>query len=130
MYRAKSRGRSRIEYYTRELTYLATERMALETELRRALERDELQLYYQPKLSLESGLLVGAEALVRWYHPLFGEISPERFIPLAEDCGLILPLGDWVLEHACQQMGEWQSCTRRSARCRSTSPAPSSASRN
>uniref|UniRef100_UPI001069974D putative bifunctional diguanylate cyclase/phosphodiesterase n=1 Tax=Pseudomonas aeruginosa TaxID=287 RepID=UPI001069974D len=108
MYRAKSRGRSRIEYYTRELTYLATERMALETELRRALERDELQLYYQPKLSLESGLLVGAEALVRWYHPLFGEISPERFIPHAEDCGLILPLGDWVLEHACQQMGEWQ----------------------
>ena len=109
MYRAKARGRNRVELYTRDLTFLASERMALEHELRRALERDELSLYYQPKLCLRSQRLVGAEALIRWHHPLFGEIPPDRFIPLAEESGLILPLGDWVLQEACRQMGEWHS---------------------
>ncbi|WP_044871246.1 bifunctional diguanylate cyclase/phosphodiesterase [Pseudomonas sp. LFM046] len=108
MYRAKARGRNRIEFYTRDLTSQATERMALETELRRALERGELSLAYQPKLCLQNQTLVGAEALVRWYHPQFGEIPPERFVPLAEETGLILPLGDWVLERSCRQMQEWQ----------------------
>ncbi len=108
MYRSKAKGRNRSELYTRDLTFQATERMALEHELRRALERGELSLYYQPKLSLSSQLLVGAEALIRWHHPVLGEILPERFIPLAEDNGLILPLGDWVLQEACRQMGEWQ----------------------
>ena len=108
MYRAKAQGRNRVEFYTRELTFQATERMALEHELRRALESDQLQLYYQPKLSLGTGQLVGAEALIRWKHPQFGAISPDRFIPLAEENGLILPLGDWVLREACRQMSRWQ----------------------
>ncbi len=108
MYRSKAKGRNRTELYTHDLSFQATERMALERELRRALERGELSLHYQPKLSLSTQLLVGAEALIRWHHPVFGEILPERFIPLAEDNGLILPLGDWVLQEACRQMGEWQ----------------------
>ncbi|MDG9784362.1 bifunctional diguanylate cyclase/phosphodiesterase [Metapseudomonas otitidis] len=108
MYQAKSKGRNRVELYTRDLTFQATERMALENELRRALERNELCLYYQPKLCLHSGCLIGAEALLRWQHPLFGDISPDRFIPLAEENGFILTLGDWVISEACRQMREWQ----------------------
>ncbi|WP_165671111.1 bifunctional diguanylate cyclase/phosphodiesterase [Metapseudomonas otitidis] len=108
MYLAKSKGRNRFELYTRDLTFQATERMALENELRRALERNELCLYYQPKLCLRSGRLIGAEALLRWQHPLFGDISPDRFIPLAEENGFILTLGDWVISEACRQMREWQ----------------------
>jgi diguanylate cyclase (GGDEF)-like protein/PAS domain S-box-containing protein len=108
MYSSKAKGRNRVEFYTRSLTFQATERMTLELELRRAIERDELSLHYQPKLCLRTGTLVGAEALIRWRHPVFGEIPPDRFIPLAEENGMILQLGDWVLQEACRQMRTWQ----------------------
>ncbi|MET0845210.1 MAG: EAL domain-containing protein [Pseudomonas sp.] len=107
MYRSKAKGRNRVESYTRDLTAQASERVALEHELRRALERNELFLYYQPKISLADHRLVGAEALIRWHHPTFGAVPPEHFIPLAEENGMILQIGDWVLETACRQMFEW-----------------------
>ena len=108
MYRSKAKGRNRVESYTRDLTAQASERVALEYELRRAIERGELSLAYQPKFDLRDQCLVGAEALVRWTHPTFGDVPPERFIPLAEESGMILLLGDWVLEQACRQMHRWQ----------------------
>ncbi|MNZ59705.1 Cyclic di-GMP phosphodiesterase Gmr [compost metagenome] len=108
MYKAKARGRNRIEFYTADLSFQATERMALENDLRRAAERGELHLYYQPKQCLSSGLLVGAEALLRWRHPLHGDVPPERFVALAEENGSILELGDWVLQEACRQLSCWQ----------------------
>ncbi|TDF82953.1 EAL domain-containing protein [Pseudomonas sp. H9] len=108
MYRSKAKGRNRVESYTRDLTAQASERIALEHELRRAIERDELSLNYQPKFSLKTQSLVGAEALIRWTHPLFGDVPPEHFIALAEENGMILQLGDWVLEHACRQMQVWK----------------------
>ncbi len=111
MYRSKAKGRNRVESYTRDLTAQASERVALEHELRRAIERNEFTLSYQPKISLLTQHLVGAEALIRWTHPTFGEVPPERFIPLAEENGMILQIGEWVLEKACQQLYQWnQAC--------------------
>ncbi|WP_214509860.1 bifunctional diguanylate cyclase/phosphodiesterase [Pseudomonas brassicacearum] len=107
MYRSKAKGRNRVESYTRDLTAQASERVALEHELRRAIERNELSLSFQPKISLVDNQLVGAEALIRWTHPTFGDVPPERFIPLAEENGMILQIGDWVLERACRQLCEW-----------------------
>jgi diguanylate cyclase (GGDEF)-like protein/PAS domain S-box-containing protein len=109
MYRSKAKGRNRVESYTRDLTSQASERVALEHELRRAIERQELSLFYQPKISLLTQQLVGAEALIRWHHPTFGEVPPEHFIALAEENGMILQIGDWVLEQACKQMCEWNT---------------------
>lgn len=108
MYRSKAKGRNRVEAYTRDLTAQASERIALEHELRRAIERNEMSLCYQPKLSLKTQQLVGAEALIRWCHPTLGEVPPEHFIHLAEENGTILQLGDWVLEQACKQMSRWK----------------------
>jgi len=112
MYRSKAKGRNRVESYTRDLTSQAIERIALEHELRRAIERNEFSLCYQPKRSLLTRRLVGAEALIRWTHPTFGEVPPEHFIPLAEENGTILQIGDWVLENACRQMCEWNKLYR------------------
>ena len=108
MYRSKAKGRNRVEGYTRDLTAQASERIALEHELRRAIERNEFTLSYQPKVSLSTQRLVGAEALIRWHHSTFGEVPPERFIPLAEENGMILQIGDWVLEQACRQLHLWR----------------------
>lgn len=108
MYRSKAKGRNRVEAYTVDLTAQASERIALEHELRRAIERNEMSLCFQPKLSLKTQSLVGAEALIRWSHPTFGEVPPEHFIHLAEENGTILQLGDWVLEQACRQMQAWK----------------------
>jgi len=107
MYRAKQRGRARCEIFDAEMRARATRRLEVERELRHALERDELTLHYQPTIALGSGEIIGLEALVRWRHPERGLLDPGEFIPIAEDSGLIEPIGRWVQESACQQVLEW-----------------------
>jgi len=108
MYHAKERGRNNFQFFTQEMNARVSERLAMENDLRQALQRQELILYYQPQYDLESGTLVGCEALVRWQHPEHGLVSPARFIPVAEETGLILPMGQWVLQEACHQAKSWQ----------------------
>jgi len=99
---------SNFLFYSEEMNQRAKEHLRIESELRQALQNNELQLYYQPKVSLRSGRIVGAEALLRWRHPVRGLVSPGVFIPVAEETGLILDLGTWVLEEACRQVREWR----------------------
>lgn len=108
MYRAKQSGRDGYRFYSESMSVENYWRLELEADLRLALKRGELLLHYQPKVSLESGAIVGAEALVRWAHPTQGLIPPARFISLAEETGLIVPLGSWVLRTACAQNAEWR----------------------
>jgi EAL domain-containing protein (putative c-di-GMP-specific phosphodiesterase class I) len=108
MYQAKSLGRGRSSFFSHELNQLAQERLTLEIALRDALENQQLRLHYQPQVRMRDGLLYGVEALARWHHPQFGDISPARFIPLAEECGLINQLGLWALREACRQLAAWR----------------------
>jgi diguanylate cyclase (GGDEF)-like protein/PAS domain S-box-containing protein len=108
MYRAKARGRDRYEIFDEDLRTQATARFHLETFLRRAVELGELEVHYQPEIDLATGELAGAEALVRWQHPVDGLLEAKTFIDLAEESGLILDVGSWVLREACRQAGEWK----------------------
>jgi diguanylate cyclase (GGDEF)-like protein/PAS domain S-box-containing protein len=109
MYHAKDQGRNNYQFFEPDLNVRALERQVLENGLRRAIEGHELVLHYQPKVELESGAIVGAEAFVRWRHPERGLILPGQFVPIAEKCGSIIPIGRWVLREACRQARAWQA---------------------
>ncbi|MDP1930090.1 MAG: EAL domain-containing protein [Gammaproteobacteria bacterium] len=108
MYVAKDEGKDNFQFYSRSIHLRTQEKIDLEVNLRNALKMNELSLHYQPKLNLRSGLVAGVEALLRWKNPQLGNISPERFIPIAEENGMIIPIGEWVLRTACMQSVQWQ----------------------
>jgi diguanylate cyclase (GGDEF)-like protein len=108
MYQAKNAGRNSVRFYSGTMSLRSLERLELENSLRYALQRNELFLHYQPQIDLKTKRMIGVEALLRWDHPVHGSVSPSRFIPLAEECGLITPLGEWVLTTACRQAKAWQ----------------------
>jgi len=112
MYRAKEIGRNNSQFYTPAMNERALERLRLEGDLRAALEQDQFELHYQPQVDLRSGKIIGVEALIRWNHPEFGMVAPSRFISLAEETGLIVPIGAWVIRTACAQNKAWQRAGR------------------
>lgn len=108
MYHAKDNGRDNRQFFRRDLNLHAVKRQSLENDVRHALEREEFTVHYQPKVSLETGRIVGVEALIRWLHPHLGLVPPAEFVPIAEVSGLIVPIGRWVLREACHQAQAWQ----------------------
>ena len=108
MYQAKEKGRSNCQFFEKDMNVRAVERHSIEGDLRFALERDEFVMHYQPKIDLKTGEITGVEALVRWQHPERGLVGPLQFISIAEDCGLMLPIGKWVLRESCRQAKAWQ----------------------
>ncbi|MBL1142515.1 MAG: EAL domain-containing protein [Proteobacteria bacterium] len=107
LHNAKETGRNCYRFYTDSMNAQSFQRLSMETSLRKALEREEFQLYYQPKISLDDGHITGAEALIRWNHPDMGLVPPTNFIPLAENTGLIMPMTDWAIAEACRQLSDW-----------------------
>ena len=107
MYHAKKRGRNNYQFFRAEMNRVAVRRLLVERSMRRALKQSEFVLYYQPQIDLDSGAMTGTEALIRWLDPELGLIAPEQFVPIAEDCGLIIPIGRWVLREACRQVKAW-----------------------
>ncbi len=108
MYRAKSKGKNNYQFFTSSMSEIVSKRLVLETSLYKALERQEFMLHYQPQLNTMTREIVGVEALIRWNHPQFGVVPPNEFIPLAEETGLILSIGEWALRSACKQNKQWQ----------------------